>query len=108
MCVCVCVLATCVCFICPAFGCSLTEPFVLQISEQHIHGCQILDFLHREVTCSVHDVKEPLKWLVLMTVLGISMHLKFVIICEYVALVQLTLQIIIMIRSEYGHWPFCI
>jgi len=68
--VCVCVLATCVCFTYPAFGCILTEPFMLQISEQHIHGCQILDFLHREAICSVNDVKEPLKWLVLMSVLG--------------------------------------
>jgi len=42
----------------------LVSVFVLQISEQHIHGCQILDFLHREVTCNVNDVKEPLKWLV--------------------------------------------
>jgi len=78
---------------------------MLQISEQHIHGCQILDFLHREVTCSVNDVKESLKWLVLMSVLGICIHLKFVITCEYVVLVQLTLQIINMSRSEYGHWP---
>jgi len=36
---------------------------------------------------------------------GICIHLKFVIICEYVVLVQLTLQIINMSRSEYGHWP---
>lgn len=33
---------------------------IKQISGQHIHGCQILDFLHREVICSVNDVKEPL------------------------------------------------
>lgn len=75
MCVCVCALATRVCFVRPAFGCSLTEPFMLQISEQHIHGCQILDFLHREVTCSVNDVKEPLKWLVLMSVLEIYIYI---------------------------------
>ena len=48
----------------PVFSCFLTEPFMLQICEQHIHGCQILDFLHREVTCSVNDVRESLKWLV--------------------------------------------
>lgn len=37
---------------------------IKQISEQHIHGCQILDFLHREVICSVNDVKEPLKCII--------------------------------------------
>ncbi|XP_021925023.1 gamma-tubulin complex component 4 isoform X3 [Zootermopsis nevadensis] len=37
---------------------------IKQISEQHIHGCQILDFLHREVTCSVNNVKEPLKCII--------------------------------------------
>jgi hypothetical protein len=78
---------------------------MLQISEQHIHGCQILDFLHREVTCSVNDVKESLKWLVLLPVLRICIHLKFVIICEYV---QLTHQIINVSSSEYGHCPCCI
>jgi hypothetical protein len=82
--------------------------FMLQISEQHIHGCQILDFVDREVICSVNDVKEPLKWLVLMYVLGICIHLRFVIICECVVLVQLTVQILNMSRSEYGHWPCCI
>lgn len=75
MCVCVCPGDLCL-FICPAFGSSLTEAVLFQISEQHIHGCQILDFLHREVTCSVNDVKEPLKWLVLMSVLGMCIHLN--------------------------------
>jgi hypothetical protein len=60
------VLATCVCFKCSSFGCSL----LLQISEQHIHGCQILDVLHREVTCNVNAVKEPLRWLVFSVCVG--------------------------------------
>ncbi|PNF33640.1 hypothetical protein B7P43_G12931, partial [Cryptotermes secundus] len=37
---------------------------IKQMSEQHVHGCQILDLLHREVTCSVNDVKEPLKCII--------------------------------------------
>jgi hypothetical protein len=77
---CVCVLATCVCFQYPVFGCFLTEPFMLQISGQHIHGCQILDFLHREVTCSVNDVKEPLKWLVFNVCVGDMYTIQ---ICNY-------------------------
>jgi hypothetical protein len=44
--------------------------FMLQISEQHIHGCQILDFLHREVTCSVNNVQESLIWLVFHVNIG--------------------------------------
>lgn len=57
---------------------------MLQISEQHIHGCQILDFLHREVTCSVNDVKEPLKWLVFNVNIGVvCANLIFNSVCTH-------------------------
>ncbi|KAJ4427759.1 hypothetical protein ANN_25412 [Periplaneta americana] len=37
---------------------------IKQISEQNIHGCQILDFLHREMVANVDVVKESLKCII--------------------------------------------